>query len=359
MINNKIFNNIKNINIPYNLISRYPKKDDVKLMVYYKKKNYIIHDKIINLYKYFNKYDIIIKNDSKAYPIKYNVYKNKDKKGSKIEIILLKELNSKNHIWDILVNPARKVRIGNKLYLIYNKNKVLESIIINNTTSQGRLLKFNFKYDNIRLKKILFKIGKFIIPNNSIKNNNIPLNKYQNYYSKSIGSIMLPTSGIYFNKYILLTLKYKNIKTYNITLHLNFNKQYILNKKNIFKYKNLNYEYLLIKNKITNKINNLLLTKKNIKICSIGINTLRAIENIIYSKNYLIPYKGYISKIFPINYKFKLINSLLTYFNEINTINFLILLNICGYQNIFNIYNEAIKNNYNFYTYGDLLLILP
>ncbi|MDH3005011.1 MAG: S-adenosylmethionine:tRNA ribosyltransferase-isomerase [Candidatus Shikimatogenerans sp. JK-2022] len=353
-----MLNKIKNIKIPKNLITKYPRLNkDIKLMIFNKKNKEIYHDKLNNLYKYFNKNDIIIKNNSKAYPIKYYCYKKDDYK-QLIEIYLLKELSKKDNVWDILVNPARKIRIGNKIYFINTKNnKYILSEIIDNTTSKGRLLKFYYK-DNAKLKKKLFKIGRFLIHNKTINKKNISIKYYQNSYAKKIGSVMLPTSGVYINKYILLNLKYHDINILDITLHLNFNKYYKLNYKNIYKHKDLNSELLFINKKVIKKINRILKNNNNINICTIGINTLRAIENIIFYKNKLIPYKSYINKMFPYKYKYKLITSLITYFNDFNTLNFLTLLNMCGLSNTYRIYKEAIKNNYNFFTYGDLLLII-
>ncbi|WGH25095.1 MAG: S-adenosylmethionine:tRNA ribosyltransferase-isomerase [Candidatus Shikimatogenerans bostrichidophilus] len=348
---------IKNIKIPKRLITKFPKYyTNVKLMIFIKKKKKIIHDKIYNIYKYFNKNDIIIANDSKSYPVKY--YCSKDKIKNNIEVYLLKELNPIHNIWDILVNPARKIRLGNKIYFKIKKNKFIKAEIIDNTTSKGRLLRFIYEKDNINLKKNIFKFGKFLLHKHSKKNKNIHINNYQNAYAKKIGSTIFPTAGAYFHKNILLNLKLHNILFLTITLHLNFNKYLNFNIKNLFKYNNLNSEQLFIKKTIIKKIYKKKKKKKSIKICALGSNTLRAIENIIFDKNVLIPYKGYINKMFPYLYKYKFVNSLITYFNEFDSINFISLLNLCGLKNVSYIYKEAIKFNYNFFTYGDLLLII-
>ncbi|WGH25277.1 MAG: S-adenosylmethionine:tRNA ribosyltransferase-isomerase [Candidatus Shikimatogenerans bostrichidophilus] len=353
-------NKFENIKIPKKLISKYPRHyTEVKLMIFNRIKKKIIHDKLYNIYKYFNKNDIIIGNNSKTYPIKYNCYKNITNNISNIETYLLKELNPIHNIWDILVNPARKIRLGNKIYFKYKtKKRFIEAEIIDNTTSKGRLLKFITNKDNITLKKNIFKFGKFLLHKNIIKNKNINIKFYQNSYAKKIGSTIFPTSGAYFHKNILLNLKLHNIKFLKITLHLNFNKYFNFNIKTLSKYKNLNSEQLFIKKKVIKTIKKYLKRKKSIKLCALGSNTLRAIENIIYDKNILIPYKGYINKMFNYGYKYKFINSLITYFNEFDSINFISLLNLCGINNVYNIYKEAIKFNYNFFTYGDLLLII-
>ncbi|MDH3004511.1 MAG: S-adenosylmethionine:tRNA ribosyltransferase-isomerase [Candidatus Shikimatogenerans sp. JK-2022] len=334
-----------------------------KLMIFNNKTKKIIHDYLDNLYKYFNEKDIIILNNSKPLPIKYKAYKYKNNIKSYINVILLKELNCYLNIWDILVNPSRKVRIGNKLYFFNKKNKnLLKSKIINNTTSKGRILKFffykkkNIIKNNFKLKNKLFKYGKYILHQNTYKKKKININNYFNTYSKKIGSILLPTSGTYLNKNIFLKLKIKNVNILKITYHLNFNRYFKFNFNTFYNNIYLNNEHLIIKKKTVKKINNL--RKKNIKICSIGSNTLRSIESLILLKYNIIPYNNYIKKMLPFPYKYKFFNSLLTYFNDFNTFNFIILLNMCGFKYTYIIYLEAIKNNYKFNLYGDLLLII-
>ncbi|WGH24914.1 MAG: S-adenosylmethionine:tRNA ribosyltransferase-isomerase [Candidatus Shikimatogenerans bostrichidophilus] len=346
----------KNLNIKKFFFNSFPNINKIpKLMIYNRKKDLIIHDKLSNLYKYFNKSDIIIANNSKAYPIKYNCYKIKNNAKSYINIFLKKELNPIYNIWDILVNPARKIRTGNKIYFKDKNKNIIEAIILNNTTSKGRILKFNYN-NNFKLKKNIFPTGKFLLPPYIKKNKNININYYQNTYSKIIGSLLFPTIGVYIDKYILLLLKLNKIKIKYITLHLNFNKIIKLNNKNINKSFNLKYEKLIINEKIISYIKKKY--KKNIKICSFGSNTLRSIETMIYNKSCIIKYNGYINQILHFPFKYKFFNSFLTYFNDIDTFNFISLLNFCGINKTYEIYKEAIKNKYIFNTYGDLLLII-
>ncbi|WGH24729.1 MAG: S-adenosylmethionine:tRNA ribosyltransferase-isomerase [Candidatus Shikimatogenerans bostrichidophilus] len=349
---------IHNINININnfknrIITRYPQIYDIpKLMIFNKKNKEIIHDKIINLDKYFNKNDLIIINDSKAYPIKYKAYKIKNNIKSYIDIYLKKEINSKENIWDVLVNPARKVRIGNKLFFKINKNDIITSEVLNNTTSKGRILKFLYERNNFLFKKKFFPSGKFLLHTFTKKHYDISNKYYENSYSKKIGSIIFPTSGAYIDKNILLKLKLKNVNIFKITYHLSYNQlNKTYNKK--FKKKPFNNEKLIILNKELKKIKN----KKFNNICCIGINTLKAIENLISIKYNIIEYNGYLNNNIDYLYKYKKINSLLTYFNNPNTNNFMVLYNLCG-KYINYIYNEAINNNYKFNIYGDLLLVI-
>ncbi|WGH25643.1 MAG: S-adenosylmethionine:tRNA ribosyltransferase-isomerase [Candidatus Shikimatogenerans bostrichidophilus] len=169
---------------------------------------------------------------------------------------------------------------------------------------------------------------------------------------------MLPTSGVYINKIILLNLLLKSINLLDITLHLSLNKYFKFNLKKIYKFQLINSEPLYINNKFIKKFYKKKTKTKKQKICCFGTNTLRAIENIYYNNNKLIVFKGYINLLFPYKYKYKIVNTLLTYFNDINTINFLTTINLCNIETLNKIYKIAKINNYNFNTYGDLLLII-
>ncbi|WGH25831.1 MAG: S-adenosylmethionine:tRNA ribosyltransferase-isomerase [Candidatus Shikimatogenerans bostrichidophilus] len=352
-IKNLIF---KKFYIPNYLINKeIPiKKENSKLLIYYKKTKKIIHDKFYNINKYINNKNIIIRNNTKVFVSK--IIGKKEKNNSNIEIFLIKEINPYYHIWDVLVKPARKVRVGNKIIFNINKKKKLYSEIINNTTSKGRLLKFIFKKGkNFKLKKILYKIGKIILPDNIKKKylKNLKLNILQNIYAKNYGSIYLPNEGIHFSKNTFLKFKLKKIKIFDITLHLNLNSFINININNINKYK-IHSEKLIIKKKISNNINKEIKKKK--KICCIGINTLKGIESIVkYDK--IKPFNGNINTLINYPLKIRIIDSLITNFLNTNNLSFITLSSFCGYKNIINIYKEAIKNKYKFLNYGDVLLI--
>ncbi|WGH26009.1 MAG: S-adenosylmethionine:tRNA ribosyltransferase-isomerase [Candidatus Shikimatogenerans bostrichidophilus] len=343
-----------NIKIPNNLIKNEPPiiKDNAKLMIINKKNFNIKHDKLINILKYFNKGDVIIRNNTKSYPIYIKGIKDKTK--SKIKILLLREINKKKNIWDVLVNPARKVRIGNKIFFKYkNNNKFLSLEIIDNTTSKGRIVKFLYKKNKKLIKKINL-ISKLNLPEYIKYNKNINIKNYQNIYAKKKGSIILPTSGIHFSKNIFLKLIIKGIKITDITLHHNINIKNIINIEDLSKLK-VNSEKLIIKKKNCKIINKAKKKKKN--ICCIGINTLKGIESSINYNNYLKKFNGWTNKFIYYPYKFNIVKSLISTFCKPNTIPFIILSTFCGYNNIFKIYNEAIKYKYNFLSYGDLMLI--
>ncbi|WGH24547.1 MAG: S-adenosylmethionine:tRNA ribosyltransferase-isomerase [Candidatus Shikimatogenerans bostrichidophilus] len=353
MINKYNFiENIKNIN--KNKIAKYPNILTIpKLMVFNNKTKNIIHDKITNLYKYFDSKDLIIINNSKAYPIKYKAYKIKNGIKSYIDIYLKKEINYYDNIWDVLVNPARKVRKGNKLFFKINKNNIITSEVLNNTTSKGRIIKFIYDKNNFNFKKEFFPKGKYLLHKFTEKKDNININKYENSYSKIIGSIIFPTSGAYIDKNILLKLTLNNINILKITFHLSYYQlSNIYNKS--FKKKKFGNEKLIILDKEIEKINN----KNFNKVCCIGVNTLKAIENLMSVKYNIIKYNDYIINNIDYFYKYKKVNSLLTYFNYPDTYNFMYLFNLCNINDINRIYNEAIRNKYTFNIYGDLLLVI-
>ncbi|WGH27036.1 MAG: S-adenosylmethionine:tRNA ribosyltransferase-isomerase [Candidatus Shikimatogenerans bostrichidophilus] len=342
------------INIPKKLIKTEPPlfKDNAKLMIFNKKTGKIIHEKLKNIIFFFKKNDLIIRNNTKSLP--YELIGKKEKTKSIIKIFLLKEIRKKKNIWDTLVKPARKVRIGNKIFF-YNKKKkkILTAEIIDNTTSRGRIIKFiNKKKKNI--KKIIKSISKIKIQKYINKNYLYNIQNYQNIYSKKKGSVLFPTSGIHFSKNLFLKLILKGINITDITLHNNFYNIKKINIEDLSKYK-ISSEKLIIKNKTCNIVNK---TKKNNNnICCLGINTLKGIEYSINSKNNLIKYNGYINKFIYHPYKFNIANSLISLFYYPKTISFIMLATFCGYDKIIKIYNEAIKKKYNFLSYGDLILI--
>ncbi|WOX79328.1 S-adenosylmethionine:tRNA ribosyltransferase-isomerase [Candidatus Shikimatogenerans bostrichidophilus] len=346
---------IKNLyfKIPKYLINTFPYliKDNCRLMIFDKKKNKIYHKTINFLFKYFKHNDLLIRNNTKVLPCKLTGYKN----SSKISLILLKNINKSNNIWETLIYPARKIRIGNQINFFYNKQLILSSKIIDNTSSKGRIIKFlDINYNDFI--KLLYEIGHLILPNyfnfiNSYKN----YNYYQNFYSKKVGSLFLPTSGINLSKYFFIKLKYKHVKILDITYHFGINLYNLLNYNNYYFFNKLNSDFLNINYNCIKLINNAY--KKKYKICAIDINTLLSIELCKSNIFNIIKFKGLINNFIDIPYNYTIVNNLLTYFHYPNTYYFHILADYCGYNNIINIYNEAIKYNYSFFYFGDLLLV--
>ncbi|WOX79205.1 S-adenosylmethionine:tRNA ribosyltransferase-isomerase [Candidatus Shikimatogenerans bostrichidophilus] len=339
--------------IPKFLIKYFPYliKDNCKLMIFDRKKKKIYHKNINYLIKYFKPNDLLIRNNTKILPCKLIGYKN----NSKISLFLLKNINKSNNIWETLISPARKIRIGNEINFFYNKKLIVTSKIIDNTSSKGRIIKFlNINYNNFI--KVLYNIGNIIVPNyfnfiNSYKN----YNYFQNIYAKKVGSLFLPTSGINLSKNLFLYLKYKSVKILDITYHFGISLYNIINNNNFNFFNKLNSDFLNLNYNNIKFINNAF--KKNYKICAIDINTLIALE---LCKKYifnLINFKGYINNLINIPYNYNIVNNLLTYFHYPNTYYFHLLADYCGYNNIINIYNEAIKYNYSFFYFGDLLLV--
>ncbi|WGH25841.1 MAG: S-adenosylmethionine:tRNA ribosyltransferase-isomerase [Candidatus Shikimatogenerans bostrichidophilus] len=351
--------NFYKLKIPKNNIYKFPNfNKKTKLMILNIKKKTIKHKYINYLYKkYFNKNDIIIRNNTKCYKSFIKGYKIYNYKKSIINILLLKNINKYN-IWEILVKPARKIRIGNNIYFKYkykNKNKILKSKIIDNTSSKGRIIEF-LNVNKKKLNTIFNIISKFITPkyiDNNIINYNNSIN-YQNHYSKIIGSIIFPNSGISLTNSFFLNLKYKNVNILDITYHLGIN-QILNNTSNNNKKYNLYSNYLKIKKSHTKIINNTN-NKKN-KICCIGINTLNSIELINTYNNKIPPYNGYINKKTNKNFNFKIINNLITKFHFPNSYSFNNISYFCGNNLLNTAYINAIKNKYKLLSYGDLLLI--
>ncbi|WGH27715.1 MAG: S-adenosylmethionine:tRNA ribosyltransferase-isomerase [Candidatus Shikimatogenerans bostrichidophilus] len=349
----------KKINIPYRLINNFPllkKKDNFKLLVYYKKKKKIVNKNYNYLFKFFKKKDLLLRNNIKFIPsLLYGI---KENTKSKLKIFLLKEINKKKNLWEVLVKPARKIRIGNIIIFKFKKNLILKSKVINNTNSSGRILKFIIN-NNKKLKKILLKYGKIKLPNIIKLKNKKNINFYQNVYSKILGTNILPNNSINLSKIFFLKLLINNIYISDITIYNNI--------YNLFKFKTIKdlnknknfYEKLIINKKNSKLINKTLKSKR--KICALGIDILINLENIVNTNisKKVYPFKGWINNSnFIYKKKFNIINTLLTDFPYPYTFNFLILSNFCGgYDKLINIYNHAINNNYKLLSFGDMLLI--
>ncbi|WGH26538.1 MAG: S-adenosylmethionine:tRNA ribosyltransferase-isomerase [Candidatus Shikimatogenerans bostrichidophilus] len=347
---------IKNIKIPYKAINKEPNInyiDNFKLLVYDKKKRKITNENYKFLLKFFKKKDLLLRNNIKFLPSLLSGIKENTK--SKIKVFLVKEIDKKKKLWEILVKPSRKIRIGNILKFNIN-NIIIKSKIINNTNSSGRILKFYIKNNNY-LKKLLLKYGRIKLPKIIKLKKNIDF--YQNTYAKVLGTNVLPNVGINLSKIFFLKLLIKNIYVCDITIYNNiYNLNKFISIKDFKKKKNF-YEKLIINKKNSKLINKTLKAKR--KICALGIDILVNIENVIKNnlKKKILPFKGFITNNnFIFKKKFNIINTLLTDFPYPFSFNFLILSNYCGgYNKLIKIYNHAIKNNYKLLSFGDMLLI--
>ena len=279
---------------------------------------------------------------------------NKEKTGASIEVFLLRELNREQRLWDVLVDPARKIRIGNKLYFGDDDSLVAE--VIDNTTSRGRTLRFLFdgNYEDFRSK--LLELGQTPLPK-YIKRNEEEFDKdrYQTIYAKHEGAVAAPTAGLHFSKHLLKRLQIKGIDLAEITLHVGLGTFNPVEVEDLSKHK-MDSEELFIDMEASNCINNALKNKN--KICAVGTTVMRGLESSVSSMGTLNPYSGWTHKfIFP-PYKFNIADCLITNFHMPKSTLLMMVSAFCGHDFMMEAYSEAIKKKYRFYSYGDAMLII-
>ena len=343
-----------NYELPKDLLAEYPsdQRDESKLMVLNRKNQKIEHKSFKDLIDYFNDGDVFVLNNTKVFPAR--LMGNKEKTGASIEVFLLRELNREQRLWDVLVDPARKIRIGNKLYFGDDDSLVAE--VIDNTTSRGRTLRFLFdgNYEDFRSK--LLDLGQTPLPK-YIKRNEEEFDKerYQTIYAKHEGAVAAPTAGLHFSKHLLKRLQIKGIDLAEITLHVGLGTFNPVEVEDLSKHK-MDSEELFIDTEASNCVNNALKNKN--KICAVGTTVMRGLESSVSSMGTLNPYKGWTHKfIFP-PYKFSIADSLITNFHMPKSTLLMMVSAFCGHDFMMEAYSEAVKKKYRFYSYGDAMLII-
>ncbi|GIR98842.1 MAG: S-adenosylmethionine:tRNA ribosyltransferase-isomerase [Flavobacteriaceae bacterium] len=343
-----------NYELPKDLLAEYPsdQRDESKLMVLDRKNQKIEHKTFKDLIDYFEDGDVFALNNTKVFPAR--LMGNKEKTGASIEVFLLRELNREQRLWDVLVDPARKIRIGNKLYFGDDDSLVAE--VIDNTTSRGRTLRFLFdgNYEDFRSK--LLDLGQTPLPK-YIKRNEEEFDKerYQTIYAKHEGAVAAPTAGLHFSKHLLKRLQIKGIDLAEITLHVGLGTFSPVEVEDLSKHK-MDSEELFIDIEASNCVNNALKNKN--KICAVGTTVMRGLESSVSSMGTLNPYKGWTHKfIFP-PYKFSIADSLITNFHMPKSTLLMMVSAFCGHDFMMEAYSEAVKKKYRFYSYGDAMLII-
>ncbi|AWH85020.1 tRNA preQ1(34) S-adenosylmethionine ribosyltransferase-isomerase QueA [Flavobacterium album] len=343
-----------NFNLPKELLAEYPaeNRDEARLMVIDRKTKKIEHKLFKDVLDYFEEGDVMVLNNTKVFPAR--LYGNKEKTGARIEVFLLRELNSEQRLWDVLVDPARKIRIGNKLYFGDDDSLVAE--VIDNTTSRGRTLRFLYdgSYEEFRNK--LTELGETPIPK-YINREVVPedAERYQTIYAKEEGAVAAPTAGLHFSKHLLKRLEIKGIDFAEITLHVGLGTFNPVEVEDLSKHK-MDSEELIIRQEACDIVNKAKLSRK--KVCAVGTTTMRAMESSVSSAKTLNPYVGWTNKfIFP-PYDFSVADCMITNFHTPKSTLLMMISAFMGHDLMRAAYDEAIKEGYRFYTYGDAMLIL-
>ncbi|HBR53575.1 MAG TPA: tRNA preQ1(34) S-adenosylmethionine ribosyltransferase-isomerase QueA [Flavobacteriaceae bacterium] len=343
-----------NFNLPQELLAEYPapNRDEARLMVLNRKEKTIEHKMFKDLIDYFEEEDVLVLNNTKVFPAR--LYGNKEKTGARIEVFLLRELNPETRLWDVLVDPARKIRIGNKLY--FGEDESLVAEVIDNTTSRGRTLRFLFdgSYEEFRSK--LTELGETPLPK-YIKREVEPedADRYQTIFAKEEGAVAAPTAGLHFSKHLLKRLEIKGVNFAEVTLHVGLGTFSPVEVEDLSKHKMDSEEIAIAKDAV--KIINEGIEKKR-RICAVGTTVMRALESSVSSNATLNDYAGWTNKfIFP-PYDFSIANMMVTNFHTPKSTLLMMVSAFAGHEFIKEAYAEAIKEKYRFYTYGDAMLIL-
>jgi S-adenosylmethionine:tRNA ribosyltransferase-isomerase len=339
--------------IPEELIAQKPldNRDDSRLMVVDRKSGTIEHKMFKDVLDEFDEGDVFVANDTRVFPAK--LYGNKEKTGAVIEVFLLRELNRESILWDVLVDPARKIRIGNKLY--FGENDELIAEVIDNTTSRGRTLRFLFDGSYEEFMDVIFQLGETPLPkyiDREVEADD--RERFQTIYAKNLGAVAVPTAGLHFSKQLLKRLEIKGIDMTYLTLHIGLGTFRPVEVEDLTKHK-VDSEQLIIPESCVDRVNRAKTEGK--RIVSVGATAMRAMETSVSTTNTLKPYNGWTNKfIFP-KYDFKISDALITNFHTPQSTLLMLSSAFAGHDLIMEAYALAQKEKYRFFAYGDALLI--
>ena len=340
--------------LPSILLAQRPSagRDESRLMVLNRNDQTISHHTFKDVIDFFDEGDVMVLNNTKVFPAR--LFGNKEKTGARIEVFLLRELNEEQRLWDVLVDPARKIRIGNKLYFGNDDSLVAE--VIDNTTSRGRTLRFLFDGSYSEFRSKLKELGQTPLPK-YIKR---PIEeedeeRYQTIYAKHEGAVAAPTAGLHFSKHLIKKLQIKGIELAELTLHVGLGTFSPVEVEDLSKHK-MDSEELIISQDAANIVNSAIKIKR--KICAVGTTVMRGLETSVSSVGNLNPYRGWTHKfIFP-PYDFSIANCMITNFHTPKSTLLMMVSAFADVDFVKEAYKQAIKNKYKFYSYGDAMLII-
>lgn len=340
--------------LPDELIAQYPAnhRDESRLMVVHRKTGEIEHRIFKDVLEYFNENDLFIFNDTKVFPAR--LYGNKEKTGAQIEVFLLRELNHDMRLWDVLVEPARKIRIGNKLYFGEDDSVVAE--VIDNTTSRGRTLRFLFDGTHDEFKKSLFNLGETPLPRNinrAVEPDDAE--RFQTIFAKNEGAVSAPAAGTHFSRELMKRMEIKGIETAFVTSHMSLGNFREIDVEDLTKHK-MDSEQMSINAETVEQVNSARDAGRN--ICAVGVTVMRALETVVGTEGKIKTYDGWTNKfIFP-PYDFTVANSMITNFHLPYSTLLMLTAAFGDYDLIMNAYDVAVKEGYRFGVYGDAMLII-
>jgi S-adenosylmethionine:tRNA ribosyltransferase-isomerase len=340
--------------LPEELLAEYPAehRDESRLMVLNRKEQTIEHKLFKDVIDYFDEGDMLMLNNTKVFPAR--MFGNKEKTGARIEVFLLRELNAENRLWDVLVDPARKIRIGNKLF--FGEDDSLVAEVIDNTTSRGRTLRFLYDGSYEAFREKLLQLGETPLPkyiNREVEASDEE--RYQTIYAKHEGAVAAPTAGLHFSKHLLKRLEIKGVDFAEMTLHVGLGTFSSVEVEDLSKHK-MDSEQIIIPEATANKINQA--KKEKRRICAVGTTVMRTVESSVSSNAELNGFEGWTNKfVFP-PYDFSIANAMITNFHTPKSTLMMMAAAFAGYDFLMEAYKEAVKEKYKFYSYGDAMLII-
>jgi S-adenosylmethionine:tRNA ribosyltransferase-isomerase len=340
--------------LPPELIANHPpeNRDESKMIVLNRKEGTIEHKSFIEILDYFNDGDVFVINNTKVFPAR--LHGTKEKTGAEIEVFLLRELNQETRLWDVLVDPARKIRIGNKLY--FGEDEALVAEVIDNTTSRGRTLRFLFDGPYDDFKQTIYNLGETPLP--KIHQRNVEPEdevRYQTIYAKHEGAVAAPTAGLHFSRELMKRLELVGVSFSEITLHAGLGNFRTIEVEDLTKHK-MDSEEVIIDEKNAAMINRS--KEKRHKICAVGTTSMKALETSVSITGKIKPYNGWTNKfIFP-PYEFKVADAMITNLHLPQSSMMMMVSAFAGYDFLMKAYKEAVEKKYKFFTYGDAMLII-
>jgi S-adenosylmethionine:tRNA ribosyltransferase-isomerase len=340
--------------LPLNLIAQTPpkKREDSKMMVIHRKTGQLENRHFRDILDYFDDKDVFVVNNTKVFPAR--MYGRKERTGALVEVFLLRELNKTNNLWDVIVDPARKIRLGNKLY--FGENNELAAEVVDNTTSRGRTIRFLWEGSEDDLKKKLDALGETPLPKYiKRKPDEEDRERYQTVYAKHEGAVAAPVAGFHFSKTLIKRCEIKGIRFAEVTLHSGLGTFRTMEVEDLHKHK-MDAEYYHIDELACTIVNKA--KKEGRNICAIGTTTIRALESSYTSQQLLKPGDGWTNNFIHPPYEFNIANALVTNFNLPKSSLLILTSAFGGYDLIMEAYKKAIKDQYKFSTYGDAMLVL-
>ncbi|TXB68872.1 tRNA preQ1(34) S-adenosylmethionine ribosyltransferase-isomerase QueA [Phaeodactylibacter luteus] len=343
--------------LPSDRIAKHPEKNrhDSKLMVIHRDSGKIEHRQFKDILEYFDEGDTMIFNNTKVFPAR--LYGQKEKTGADIEVFLLRELNSDSRLWDVLVDPARKIRVGNKLYFCdEHGNEVLVAEVVDNTTSRGRTIRFIYEDSDEAFQRDLNRLGTTPLPKEiGRKAEPADRDRFQTVFAKELGAVAAPTAGLHYSEELMKRLEIKGVEFAELTLHIGLGTFRSIDVEDLSKHK-MDAEYFRITDRAVDTVNRS--KTEGHRVCAVGTTTMRSIESAVSAEGLLKEAEGWTNLFIYPPYEFSIADAMVTNFHLPKSSLMIMVCAFGGYDLIMEAYKQALKEGYRFFSYGDAMLIL-